>query len=162
MAIDFSGLSQDVLTSYVSASPEAQELVEQELEQGRSVTPKQIREMHYDSEEDPDTKPLTELIKEELSSFRIQDDDEGVNLFDWSHSLMAKVISLSKDDNLKKMKPSEFADLLYEAITYSDWGEPVHASSIRDDIKMLRHFFDFGQQAMQYIQQPTAQEVQNA
>ena len=43
-AFQFSDLSAHVLMAYASASPEAQEYVERELEAGESVSPKQIRE----------------------------------------------------------------------------------------------------------------------
>ena len=71
--LSFSGLTANVLMAYASASPEAQEVVAELLEEGQTVSPKEIKELD---------KPVS---YEEESAFEHEDDDcEVENLDDYS------------------------------------------------------------------------------
>ena len=87
---------------------------------------------------------------------------EGVDLFDFSHAFMNKVNTMFRDKSLRKMTPSEFAELLYEAMTYSDWGQPVDASMIREEIDHIERFTGFMNEVVKHLNKPTVQEVRNA
>lgn len=65
MAISFSGLSQDVLVAYASASPEAQERTVERLEVGVAVTPKHIRgfDEGRDIDAEEDVKQTLQRVK---------------------------------------------------------------------------------------------------
>lgn len=86
---------------------------------------------------------------------------EGVDLFDFSHAFMATVNKMFRDKSLKKMPPGEFAELLYEAMTYSDWGQPVEASMIREEIENVEKFASFMNEVVKHLSKPTVQEVRN-
>lgn len=86
---------------------------------------------------------------------------EGVDLFDFSHAFMGTVNKMFRDKSLKKMPPGEFAELLYEAMTYSDWGQPVEASMIREEIENVEKFASFMNEVVKHLSKPTVQEVRN-
>jgi hypothetical protein len=64
-AIEFSGLSQHVLSAYASASPEAQERTVERLESGVAVTPKHIRgfDEGRDIDAEEDAKQTLQRVK---------------------------------------------------------------------------------------------------
>jgi hypothetical protein len=114
-------------------------------------------------------EPLQETAKKELTEEDCRRElekpmynrGEGVDLFDFSHAFMNKVNTMFRDKSLRKMAPSEFAELLYEAMTYSDWGQPVEASMIREEIDHIERFTRFMNEVVKHLNKPTVQEVRN-
>ncbi len=116
-----------------------------------------------------DDEPLQESANKELTEEDCRRElekpmynrGEGVDLFDFSHAFMGTVNKMFRDKSLKKMPPGEFAELLYEAMTYSDWGQPVEASMIREEIENVEKFASFMNEVVKHLSKPTVQEVRN-
>lgn len=114
-------------------------------------------------------EPDAEYVKRELTDEDCRRELEkpmynrgdGVDLFDFSHAFMGTVNKMFRDSTLKKMAPIEFAELLYEAMTYSDWGQPVEASMIREEVDHIQRFANFMNAVAQHLNKPTVQEVRN-
>ena len=134
----------------------------------RNRSPKKIKEKSQSTgilqrEPEPEyaKKELTEEdCRRELEK-PMYNRGDGVDLFDFSHAFMNKVNTMFRDKSLRKMTPSEFAELLYEAMTYSDWGQPVEASMIREEIDHIERFTSFMSEVVKHLNKPTVQEVRN-
>lgn len=111
-------------------------------------------------EEPKKTSPTKEDWERELSKPKYNQTDT-VNLFDWSHAFMHRVNTIFRDPTLKKMTAKEIADLLYESMTYSDFGEPILASMIREEIDHIKRFASLMQEVASHLTKPTVQGVQN-
>ena len=73
-AVDFSGLSKVLLEEYASAPEEVQEVIQELVDEGVSVTPKDIRQMREPAV--IDDEPEEEVWHDELEEVRAKRDEE--------------------------------------------------------------------------------------
>jgi hypothetical protein len=139
MAIDFSGLSQDVLTSYVSASPEAQELIEYEIELGNTVTPKQIREVDSGVQ---DVLEATDLPERQERMRKLSNHVSMPKNYNYTMNisvLMSTAKSFANEEGLAGISAEELAGVIFRKMMYIQGKEdnPVHISMYREELDNL-------------------------
>ena len=136
MAMSFSRLSQDVLVAYTKASPEAQELVEHELEQGRPVTPKQVREIDSGVQ---DVLEATDLPERQERMRKLSNHVSMPKNYNYTMNisvLTSTADSFANEEGLAGISAEELAGLLYRKMMFIQGKEsnPVHMSMYRETL----------------------------
>ena len=134
--LSFSGLTSKVLMAYASASPEAQELVEHELEQGRPVTPKQVREIHSGVE---DVLEATDLPERQERMRKLSNHVSMPKNYNYTMNISTLKVtadSFANEEGLAGISAEELAGLLYRKMMFIQGKEsnPVHMSMYRESL----------------------------
>lgn len=134
--LSFSGLTSKVLMAYASASPEAQELVEHELEQGRPVTPKQVREIDSGIQ---DVLEATDLPERQERMRKLSNHVSMPKNYNYTmniSTLMVTADSFANEEGLVGIDAEELAGLLYRKMMFIQGKEsnPVHMSMYRESL----------------------------
>lgn len=134
--LGFSDLSARLLQAYASASPEAQELVEHELEQGRPVTPKQVREIDSGVQ---DVLEATDLPERQERMRKLSNHVSMPKNYNYTMNisvLMSTADAFAKEEGLADMGAEELAGLLYRKMMFIQDKEdnPVHMSMYRETL----------------------------
>ena len=134
--LSFSGLTANVLMAYASASPEAQELVEHELEQGNAVTPKQVREIDSAVQ---DVLEATDLPEREKRMRKLSNHVSMPKNYNYTMNisvLMSTADSFANEEGLAGIDAEELAGLLYRKMMFIQGKEsnPVHMSMYRETL----------------------------
>lgn len=137
--LSFSGLTSKVLMAYASASPEAQELVEHELEQGRPVTPKQVREIHSGVK---DVLEATDLPERQERMRKLSNHVSMPKNYNYTMNisvLMSTAKSFANEEGLAGISAEELAGVLFRKMMYIQDKEenPVHISMYREELDNL-------------------------
>jgi hypothetical protein len=132
----FSEVSAHVLMAYASASPEAQELVEHELEQGRPVTTKQVREIDSGVQ---DVLEATNLPEREERMRKLSNHVSMPKNYNYTMNisvLMSTADSFASEEGLADIDAEELAGLLYRKMMFIQGKEsnPVHMSMYRESL----------------------------
>ena len=135
-AFQFSDLSAHVLMAYAASSPEAQELVEHELERGRPVTPKQVREIDsgvQDVLEAPDLPERQERMRKLSNHVSMP---KNYNYTMNISVLTSTADSFANEEGLAGISAEELAGLLYRKMMFIQGKEsnPVHMSMYRETL----------------------------
>jgi hypothetical protein len=135
-AFQFSDLSAHVLMAYASASPEAQELVEHELEQGRPVTPKQVREIDSGVE---DVLGATDLPERQERMRKLSNHVSMPKNYNYTMNISTLKVtadSFANEEGLAGISAEELAGLLYRKMMFIQGKEsnPVHMSMYRESL----------------------------
>lgn len=134
--LDFSSFSANFINSYASASPETQELVEHELEQGNAVTPKQIREIDSAVQDVLEATDLPERAERLRKLSNHVSMPKNYNYTMNISVLMSTADSFAKEEGLADMGAEELAGLLYRKMMFIQDKEdnPVHMSMYRETL----------------------------
>ena len=135
-ALSFSGLSADVLGAYAASSPEAQELVEHELEQGRPVTPKQVREIHSGVQ---DVLEATDVPERQERMRKLSNHVSMPKNYNYTMNISTLKVtadSFANEEGLVGISAEELAGLLYRKMMFIQGKEsnPVHMSMYRESL----------------------------
>ena len=119
--------------AYAASSPEAQELVERELERGRPVTPKQVREIDsgvQDVLEAPDLPERQERMRKLSNHVSMP---KNYNYTMNISTLMVTADSFAEEEGLAGIDAEELAGLLYRKMMFIQGREdqPVRMSTYR-------------------------------
>ena len=135
--LDFSELlSANFINSYASASPEAQELVEHELEQGRPVTPKQVREIDSGIQ---DVLEATDLPERQERMRKLSNHVSMPKNYNYTMNISTLKVtadSFANEEGLAGISAEELAGLLYRKLMFIQGKEsnPVHMSMYRESL----------------------------
>jgi hypothetical protein len=135
--IEFSRfLTQRFLQDYASASPEAQELVEHELEQGRPVTPKQVREIDSGVQ---DVLEATDLPERQERMRKLSNHVSMPKNYNYTMNISTLKVtadSFANEEGLAGISAEELAGLLYRKLMFIQGKEsnPVHMSMYRESL----------------------------
>jgi hypothetical protein len=135
MRMGFSGfLTLNFLQDYASASPEAQELVERELEQGRPVTPKQVREIDSGVQDVLEATNLTERQERMRKLSNHVSMPKNYNYTMNISVLQSTAEAFAKEEGLAGISAEELAGVMYRKLMYIQGREdqPVHMSQYRE------------------------------
>ena len=132
--LSFSGLTSKVLMAYASASPEAQELVEHEFEQGRPVTPKQVREIDSGVQ---DVLEATDLTERQERMRKLSNHVSMPKNYNYTMNisvLKSTAEAFAKEEGLAGISAEELAGVMYRKLMYIQGREdqPVHMSQYRE------------------------------
>ena len=132
----FSVISADAVKAYASASPEAQELVEHELEQGRPVTPKRVREIHSGVE---DVLEATDLPERQERMRKLSNHVSMPKNYNYTMNISTLKVtadSFANEEGLAGISAEELAGLLYRKMMFIQGKEsnPVHMSMYRESL----------------------------
>ncbi len=135
-AFDFSGLSAHVLMAYAASSPEAQELVEHELEQGRPVTPKQVREIDSGVQ---DVLEATDVPERQERMRKLSNHVSMPKNYNYTMNISTLKVtadSFANEEGLAGISAEELAGLLYRKMMFIQGKEsnPVHMSMYRESL----------------------------
>lgn len=130
----FSVISADAVKAYASASPEAQELVEHELEQGRPVTPKQVREIDSGVQ---DVLEATDLTERQERMRKLSNHVSMPKNYNYTMNisvLQSTAEAFAKEEGLAGISAEELAGVMYRKLMYIQGREdqPVHMSQYRE------------------------------
>lgn len=137
--LKFSDISFNLLDSYTKASPEARELVEHELEQGRPVTPKQVREIDRGVQDVLEATDLTERQERMRKLSNHVSIPKNYNYTMNISVLMSTAKSFANEEGLAGISAEELAGVLFRKMMYIQDKEenPVHISMYREELDNL-------------------------
>jgi hypothetical protein len=132
--LEFSEFSANFINSYVSASPEAQELVEHELEQGRPVTPKQVKEIDRGVQ---DVLEATDLTERQERMRKLSNHVSMPKNYNYTMNisvLQSTAEAFAKEEGLAGISAEELAGVMYRKLMFIQGREdqPVHMSQYRE------------------------------
>lgn len=134
--VDFSDLSKAVLVSYAKASPMAKELVEHELEQGRPVTPKQVKEIDSGVQ---DVLEATDVPERQERMRKLSNHVSMPKNYNYTMNISTLKVtadSFANEEGLAGISAEELAGLLYRKMMFIQGKEsnPVHMSMYRESL----------------------------
>ena len=135
----FSAISADAVKAYAASSPEAQELVEHELEEGRPVTPKQVKEIHNGVQ---DVLGATDLPERQERMRKLSNHVSMPKNYNYTMNvsvLMTTAKSFANEEGLAGISAEELAGVLFRKMMYIQDKEenPVHISMYREELDNL-------------------------
>ncbi|BAQ84660.1 hypothetical protein [uncultured Mediterranean phage uvMED] len=134
--VKISALTKHFLSAYAASSPEAQELVEHELEQGRPVTPKQVREIHSGVQ---DVLEATDVPERQERMRKLSNHVSMPKNYNYTMNISTLKVtadSFANEEGLVGISAEELAGLLYRKMMFIQGKEsnPVHMSMYRESL----------------------------
>ena len=176
-SVHFSNLlSRDLMREYVKASPEAQQVTQELIEQGEKLTPRDIKELDADipfvrddvqesmaeyASETPSVavnEPIAIPTKEEAArSLRMS--DGGYKPHMEMSVILGAAMGMAEHEELRDLDDAGFAAMLFTRCYYNA-GQPVNPRLGKRNVKQIRSLAERLLAAIELVEQtPTLEQV---